>query len=47
MARNGEVAIVDMDGRERASHRIPYGAHLMSMTVIRSRATGSPNGIRS
>jgi hypothetical protein len=21
--------IVDMDGRERASHRIPYGAHLM------------------
>jgi DNA-directed RNA polymerase subunit beta' len=29
MARNGELAIVDMDGRERASHRIPYGAHLM------------------
>jgi DNA-directed RNA polymerase subunit beta' len=29
MARNGEIAIVDMDGRERASHRIPYGAHLM------------------
>jgi DNA-directed RNA polymerase subunit beta' len=23
MSRNGEVAIVDMDGRERASHRIP------------------------
>jgi DNA-directed RNA polymerase subunit beta' len=29
MSRSGEVAIVDMDGRERASHRIPYGAHLM------------------
>src|SRR5687767_4504789 len=29
MARSGELAIVDMDGRERASHRIPYGAHLM------------------
>jgi DNA-directed RNA polymerase subunit beta' len=29
MARNGELAIVDMDGRDRASHRIPYGAHLM------------------
>src|SRR3546814_339808 len=29
MARNGELAIVDMDGRERAVHRIPYGAHLM------------------
>ncbi|MGZ8343261.1 MAG: DNA-directed RNA polymerase subunit beta', partial [Allosphingosinicella sp.] len=32
MARNGELAIVDMDGRERASHRIPYGAHLMCDT---------------
>ncbi|HEY0446616.1 MAG TPA: DNA-directed RNA polymerase subunit beta', partial [Allosphingosinicella sp.] len=30
MARNGELAIVDMDGRERAVHRIPYGAHLMA-----------------
>jgi DNA-directed RNA polymerase subunit beta' len=29
MSRSGEVAIVDMDGRERATHRIPYGAHLM------------------
>jgi DNA-directed RNA polymerase subunit beta' len=29
MARNGELAIVDMDGRERSTHRIPYGAHLM------------------
>ncbi|MEA3048836.1 MAG: DNA-directed polymerase subunit beta, partial [Sphingomonadales bacterium] len=32
MSRSGEVAIVDMDGRERASHRIPYGAHLMCDT---------------
>src|SRR5688572_13840696 len=29
MSRNGELAIVDMDGRERSTHRIPYGAHLM------------------
>jgi DNA-directed RNA polymerase subunit beta' len=29
MSRSGEVAIIDMDGRERATHRIPYGAHLM------------------
>ncbi|MBV9902524.1 MAG: DNA-directed RNA polymerase subunit beta', partial [Alphaproteobacteria bacterium] len=32
MSRSGEVAIVDMDGRERSSHRIPYGAHLMCDT---------------
>jgi DNA-directed RNA polymerase subunit beta' len=30
LARNGEVAILDMDGRERATHRIPYGAHLLA-----------------
>ncbi|MBU3076701.1 DNA-directed RNA polymerase subunit beta' [Sphingomonas quercus] len=29
LSRNGELAIVDMDGRERATHRIPYGAHLL------------------
>jgi len=29
MSRSGEVAIVDMDGRERATHRLPYGAHLL------------------
>jgi len=29
MARNGELALVDMDGRERSTHRIPYGAHLV------------------
>jgi DNA-directed RNA polymerase subunit beta' len=28
MSRNGELAIVDMDGRERSVHRIPYGAIL-------------------
>ena len=32
MSRSGEVAIVDMDGRERSTHRIPYGAHLMCDT---------------
>src|SRR5207237_2988013 len=30
MSRSGELAIVDMDGRERSTHRIPYGAHLMA-----------------
>jgi DNA-directed RNA polymerase subunit beta' len=30
MSRSGELAIVDMDGRERAVHRIPYGAHLIA-----------------
>jgi DNA-directed RNA polymerase subunit beta' len=29
LSRNGELAVVDMDGRERATHRIPYGAHLL------------------
>ncbi|MDB5717803.1 MAG: DNA-directed polymerase, beta subunit, partial [Sphingomonas bacterium] len=29
LSRNGEIAIVDMDGRERATHRIPYGAYLL------------------
>ncbi len=29
MARNGEIAIVDMDGRERATFRISYGATLL------------------
>jgi DNA-directed RNA polymerase subunit beta' len=28
MARNVELKIIDADGRERASHRIPYGASL-------------------
>ncbi|HZF43447.1 MAG TPA: DNA-directed RNA polymerase subunit beta' [Sphingomonadaceae bacterium] len=32
MSRSGEVAIVDMDGRERATHRLPYGAHLLCDT---------------
>jgi DNA-directed RNA polymerase subunit beta' len=30
MSRNGELAIVDMDGRERSVHRIPYGAVLVN-----------------
>ncbi|QNA83078.1 DNA-directed RNA polymerase subunit beta' [Sphingomonas sp. So64.6b] len=29
LSRSGEIAIVDMDGRERAVHRIPYGAYVM------------------
>jgi len=30
MARNGEMVIVDTDGRERATFRIPYGATLLN-----------------
>jgi len=29
LARNGEIGIVDMDGRERATHRVPYGAQIL------------------
>jgi DNA-directed RNA polymerase subunit beta' len=29
LARSGELAIVDMDGRELAVHRIPYGAYVL------------------
>src|SRR3546814_17628421 len=29
LARNGELAIIDKEGRERAVHRLPYGAQLM------------------
>jgi len=31
MSRNGELAIVDMDGRERSVHRLPYGATLLHL----------------
>ena len=29
LSRQGEIAIVDADGRERAVHRVPYGAYLL------------------
>jgi len=29
LARNGELAIIDDEGRERAVHRLPYGAQIM------------------
>jgi DNA-directed RNA polymerase subunit beta' len=29
LSRQGEIAIVDSEGRERAVHRIPYGAYLL------------------
>ena len=49
MARNGELAIVDMDGRERAIapyplRRAPDGR---PRPYRHARATGSPSGIRS
>src|SRR6476469_7593109 len=29
LSRSGELAILDMDGRELSTHRVPYGAHLL------------------
>jgi DNA-directed RNA polymerase subunit beta' len=29
LSRSAEIAIVDMDGRERSTHRLPYGAQLL------------------
>jgi len=29
LSRSGEIAIIDMDGRERATHRLPYGAQIL------------------
>ena len=29
LARNGEIVLMDTDGRERAIHRVPYGTHLI------------------
>jgi DNA-directed RNA polymerase subunit beta' len=30
LARNGEIVLIDTDGRERAMHRVPYGTHLIN-----------------
>ncbi|HMI39689.1 MAG TPA: DNA-directed RNA polymerase subunit beta', partial [Sphingomicrobium sp.] len=29
ISRSGEIAILDMDGRERSTHRVPYGAQVL------------------
>ncbi len=29
LARNGEIVVMDSDGRERAIHKVPYGTHLL------------------
>ena len=29
LARNGEIVVIDGEGRERAIHRVPYGTHLL------------------
>ncbi|MFM2302149.1 MAG: DNA-directed polymerase subunit beta, partial [Pseudomonadota bacterium] len=29
LARNGEIVVLDSEGRERAIHRVPYGTHLI------------------
>ena len=31
LARNGEIVLLDSEGRERAIHRVPYGTHLLHM----------------
>src|SRR5207237_442578 len=33
LSRSGEIAILDMDGRELSTHRVPYGAHLLCESV--------------
>jgi DNA-directed RNA polymerase subunit beta' len=32
LSRSGEIAILDMDGRELSTHRVQYGAHLLCET---------------
>jgi DNA-directed RNA polymerase subunit beta' len=29
LARNGEIVVIDTEGRERAIHRVPFGTHLL------------------
>jgi DNA-directed RNA polymerase subunit beta' len=29
LARNGEIVVLDSEGRERAIHKVPYGTHLL------------------
>src|SRR3546814_12457564 len=29
LSRSGEIAVIDAEGRERATHRLPYGAQIM------------------
>ncbi|HPZ47629.1 MAG TPA: DNA-directed RNA polymerase subunit beta' [Novosphingobium sp.] len=29
LARNGEIVVMDTEGRERAMHKVPYGTHLL------------------
>ena len=49
LARNGEIVVLDTDGRERAIHRVPYGTHADQCRTARrsSRAIAWPSGIRS
>ena len=48
MGRNVTVAVVDQDGTERATHRMPYGARLRSRKATTSSAASVwPSGIRT
>ena len=38
MARNTEITLVDEQGRERASYRVPYGSKLLKDEGARSNA---------
>ena len=48
MGRNCELVLGDEEGRERARHRVPYGAKLLADEGARSSAVrSSPNGTRT
>ena len=35
ISRNGEVTIIDDNGRERERHKVPYGATLLGRATAR------------
>ena len=47
MGRNLEIVLLDEAGREKARHRVPYGARLLADegAQVTSAASGWPNGI--
>jgi DNA-directed RNA polymerase subunit beta' len=49
LARNGEIVVIDSEGRERAIHKVPYGTVLLHEdgAKVKPKATAWPSGIRS